>query len=107
MVGQAVCHRGDATGFSCGVVADKAVRLNYTDACPGTVCAKVWVEVVPGDLNLRCANGDSGGPVGSNTTAYGFYKGQASAGPGGGQCESAYYMSVTYLVDLDSVVYLA
>jgi hypothetical protein len=56
-VGDLVCHRGEASGYSCAPVE----FVDYAppgDLCAGP-CAPVWVAVA----GPRCRAGDSGGPV--------------------------------------------
>jgi hypothetical protein len=67
--GDTVCHRGEATGYSCA-------EVELTDfSPPGALCAgpcdPVWVTV----SGPNCRSGDSGGPIFLGTTAYGITKG--------------------------------
>jgi len=80
-IGFQVCHSGRSTGYSCGFVAD----VNYTPIknhtvnnkivtnpiqCGGISCPNTYVYVDGPDL--RCAPGDSGGPVFNDETAFGI-----------------------------------
>lgn len=86
MQGQPVCHYGIKTGYSCGFVDN----VNYNPGSsycgdPNFVqCSSVWVAV--GGSSQKCWFGDSGGPYFWQNTAWGLYSGQASNGPGSGQC---------------------
>jgi hypothetical protein len=86
--GDVVCHRGEATGYSCA-------EVELTDfSPPGALCAgpcdPVWVSVAgPG-----CRNGDSGGPVFNGTVAFGITKGGSYTR---GRCNFYYYMSTDFL----------
>lgn len=103
-VGNAVCHRGSASGYSCGTVQSTTYQPTYANACPGTTCASVWITV--GGANLACYPGDSGGPWFNCQTAFGIYKGQSSTGTAPGQCNLAIYMSTDYISGLGvSLVY--
>jgi hypothetical protein len=87
--GDAVCHRGERTGYSCS-------EVQLTDYAPpgdlcGGPCDPVWVTVA----GPSCRAGDSGGPVFNGTIAFGILKG-GSYGRGGG-CNFYYYMSTDYL----------
>lgn len=69
MLGDYVCHYGVSTGNSCGSVASQ-----YFD--PGNICGDgnddclpAWIKVT--GSSLKCAHGDSGGPLYHNTYAYG------------------------------------
>jgi hypothetical protein len=96
-VGDPVCHRGKATGYSCGTVQSKNYQPLWPGHCPST-CDATWITV-EGDY-LRCYPGDSGGPVNFSYSAYGIYNGQVSSGPGTGECTFAIFMSVTYVPNL-------
>jgi hypothetical protein len=89
--GETVCHRGEATGYSCG-----EVELTHFappgDLCGGP-CDPVWVTV----SGAACRGGDSGGPVFAGTVAYGILKG-SSYRPSG-TCNYYYFMSTDYLPD--------
>jgi hypothetical protein len=89
--GETVCHRGEASGYSCS-------QVELTDYAPpgdlcGGPCHPVWVTVT----GPSCRNGDSGGPVFAGTVALGVLKGGNYAG--GGRCNFYYYMSTDYLPD--------
>lgn len=96
--GNTVCHRGKATGYSCGTVDSTTYQPTYVDACPGTTCSSVWIKV--SGANLKCYPGDSGGAWFNGQTAFGIYKGQSSSGTGIGQCTFAIYMSTDYISGL-------
>jgi streptogrisin C len=87
--GEAVCHRGESSGYTCAEIA-------LTDFAPpgdlcGGPCAATWVTVGgPG-----CRGGDSGGPVFAGTVALGIVKGANY--DRAGQCNFYYYMSTDYL----------
>ena len=87
--GETVCHRGEASGYSCS-------QVELTDfAPPGTLCGgachPTWMTVTgPG-----CRGGDSGGPVFAGTTAFGIVKGGNYASDG--RCNFYFYMSTDYL----------
>lgn len=87
--GDFVCHRGEATGYSCATV--DLVDYAPPGALCGGPCDPVWVTVT----GPSCRGGDSGGPVFLGTTAFGILKG-GSYGPGG-RCRFYYYMSIDYL----------
>jgi hypothetical protein len=87
--GETVCHRGEASGYSCS-------QVEFTHYAPpgdlcGGPCHPVWVTVT----GPSCRNGDSGGPVFAGTTALGIVKGGNYAD--GGRCNFYYYMSTDYL----------
>jgi hypothetical protein len=87
--GDAVCHRGERTGYSCAEVE----LIDYAppgDLCGGP-CEPSWVTVT----GPNCRNGDSGGPVFSGTIAFGIAKGGSYGA--GGACNFYYYMSTDYL----------
>jgi hypothetical protein len=87
--GDAVCHRGETTGYSCSVVE----LVDYAppgDLCGGP-CAPVWVTV----RGPSCRGGDSGGPVFSGGVAFGIMKGGSYARSG--RCNFYFYMSTDYL----------
>ncbi len=103
--GDFVCHRGSTTGYSCGNVQNRSYRPTYANACPGTTCDAVWIQVSGTDL--RCFPGDSGGPWFLVNSAYGVYKGQSSSGSGAGQCTWAIFTSVTYIGQSGASILLA
>jgi streptogrisin C len=87
--GDTVCHRGEASGYSCSEV-DLTDYAPPGDLCGGT-CHPVWTTVTgPG-----CRGGDSGGPVFAGTVAFGILKGGNYAA--NGRCNFYYYMSIDYL----------
>ena len=88
-VGDALCRRGETTGYSCALV-------ELTDyAPPGDLCAgpcePVWVTVT----GPSCRGGDSGGPIFNGTVAFGIVKGGNYSRSG--ICNFYYYMSTDYL----------
>ena len=87
--GETLCHRGEATGYSCG-----EVELTHFappgDLCGGP-CDPVWVTV----SGAACRGGDSGGPVFAGTVAFGILKG-SSYRPSGG-CNYYYFMSTDFI----------
>ena len=86
--GEAVCHWGEGTGYSCSEV-DLTDYAPPGDLCAGP-CEPVWVSVKgPG-----CKSGDSGGPVFSGTVGFGILKG--GSGISGG-CNFYYFMSLDFL----------
>ena len=89
--GDAVCHRGETSGYSCSEVE----LVDYAppgDLCGGP-CDAVWVTVG----GPSCRPGDSGGPVFSGNTAFGIMKGATYTHEG--QCAFYFYMSTDYLPD--------
>jgi hypothetical protein len=89
--GDAVCHRGVSSGYSCSFV-------ELTDYAPpgelcGGPCDAVWVTVA----GPNCRGGDSGGPVFSGATAFGITKGATYDREG--RCNFYFYMSTDYLPD--------
>jgi hypothetical protein len=87
--GDAVCHRGETSGYSCS-------EVELTDYAPpgdlcGGPCAPAWTTVA----GPSCKAGDSGGPVFNGAIAFGILKG-ASYAPSG-RCDFYYYMSTDYL----------
>jgi hypothetical protein len=87
--GDAVCRRGETTGYSCSEV-ELVDFAPPGDLCGGP-CDPVWVTVA----GPTCRAGDSGGPVFSGTIAFGIVKG-GNYGRGG-RCNFYYYMSTDYL----------
>lgn len=89
--GDAVCRRGETSGYSCA-------QVELTDYSPpgdlcGGPCEPVWITV-PGP---SCRGGDSGGPIFSGNVAFGIIKG-GNYSPTG-KCNFYYYMSTDYLPD--------
>ena len=87
--GDAVCHRGETTGYSCA-------QVELTDYAPpgelcGGPCDPVWVTVT----GPSCRGGDSGGPIFNGTVAFGIAKGGNYSRSG--RCNFYYYMSTDYL----------
>jgi len=96
-VGDALCRRGETTGYSCALV-------ELTDyAPPGDLCAgpcePVWVTVT----GPSCRGGDSGGPIFSGSVAFGIVKGGNYSRSG--RCNFYYYMSTDYLPEGWSLLY--
>jgi hypothetical protein len=87
--GDAVCHRGETTGYSCS-------QVELTDYAPprdlcGGPCEPLWVTV----KGPNCRSGDSGGPIFNATIAFGIVKGGSYERDG--TCSFYYYMSTDYL----------
>lgn len=87
--GETVCHRGEASGYSCA-------EVELTDFAPpgdlcGGPCDPTWVTVA----GPVCRGGDSGGPVFLGATAFGIVKGGNYAADG--SCNFYFYMSTDYL----------
>lgn len=87
--GDAVCHRGETTGYSCS-------QVELTDYAPprdlcGGPCEPLWVTV----KGPNCRSGDSGGPIFNSTIAFGIVKGGSYERDG--TCSFYYYMSTDYL----------
>nr|WP_295375250.1 hypothetical protein [uncultured Sphingosinicella sp.] len=95
--GDAICHRGETTGYSCSTV-------ELTDYAPpgelcGGPCDPTWVTVT----GPSCRGGDSGGPVFNGTVAFGIVKGGNYSGSG--RCNFYYYMSTDFLPEGWSLLY--
>jgi hypothetical protein len=87
--GDAVCRRGETSGYSCS-------EVTLTDFAPpgalcGGPCDPVWVTVA----GPQCRGGDSGGPIFVGTIAFGITKGGHYDREG--RCAFYYYMSTDYL----------
>lgn len=87
--GDAVCHRGESTGYSCS-------QVELTDFAPpgelcGGPCDPTWVTVA----GPVCRGGDSGGPIFNGTIAFGIVKGGNYSRSG--RCNFYYYMSTDFL----------
>lgn len=87
--GETVCHRGEASGYSCA-------EVELTDFAPpgdlcGGPCHATWVTVA----GPTCRGGDSGGPVFVGGIAFGIVKGGNYAADG--RCNFYFYMSTDYL----------
>lgn len=89
--GDAICRRGETSGYSCSQV-DLTDYSPPGDLCGGP-CAPVWVTV-PGP---SCRGGDSGGPIFNGNVAYGIIKGGNYSRSG--TCNFYYFMSTDYLPD--------
>jgi hypothetical protein len=87
-VGDAVCHRGETSGYSCSEV-ELVDFAPPADLCAGP-CDPVWVSVT----GPTCRGGDSGGPVFSGSIAFGIVKGGSYTR---GRCNFYYYMSTDFL----------
>lgn len=94
--GDQVCHRGTATGYSCGLVSVTNYQPTYSGACGTQTCSAVWVQVA-GAADTACYGGDSGGPVFASQTAFGLMKGASFSGSAKGQCNWFIYMSTDFL----------
>lgn len=95
--GDAVCHRGETTGYSCSQV-ELVDFAPPGDLCGGP-CEPYWVTVA----GPKCRGGDSGGPVFNGTIAFGIVKGGSY--DAGGACAFYYYMSTDYLPPGWSLLY--
>ena len=87
--GDAVCHRGESTGYSCS-------QVELTDFAPpgelcGGPCDATWITVT----GPTCRGGDSGGPIFNGTIAFGIVKGGNYSRSG--RCNFYYYMSTDFL----------
>lgn len=102
--GNQVCHRGAATGYSCGLVGLTNYKPTYAGACGTVACSSVWITV-DGDSQTACYQGDSGGPVFASQTAFGLLKGTSASGTAKGQCSFFIYMSTDRLPTGWSLVY--
>lgn len=87
--GDVVCHRGERTGYSCGVV-ELTSFAPAGDLCGGA-CSPTWITV----SGPHCGGGDSGAPVFIGTTALGILKGGSYRADG--SCGFYFYMSTDYL----------
>lgn len=87
--GDAVCHRGETTGYSCSQV-ELVDFAPPGDLCGGP-CEPYWVTVA----GPNCRGGDSGGPIFNGTIAFGIVKGGSYDTTGA--CAFYYYMSTDYL----------
>jgi streptogrisin C len=95
--GDAVCHRGESTGYSCS-------QVELTDFAPpgdlcGGPCDPTWVTVT----GPTCRGGDSGGPIFNGTIAFGIVKGGNYSRSG--RCNFYYYMSTDFLPEGWSLLY--
>jgi|GEM_PF-1743662 len=72
-VGQGLCHRGMASGYSCGYVTSLNFAPTWSNACNGSGCSAVFVRA--SGTNLANLGGDSGGPWFGGAYAYGIHKG--------------------------------
>lgn len=96
--GAYVCHRGAATGYSCGTVSS-IVYQPPSAVCNGQTCSAVWIRA--SGPSLKCYLGDSGGPVFYDNRAYGIYSGQSSSGTTISGCNFMYYMGINYVINLN------
>lgn len=103
-VGNQVCHRGETTGYSCGLVAQTNYAPTYAGACGSQTCLAVFVKV-NGDANTACDQGDSGGSVFASQTAFGLLKSTLDGGSAKGQCTYFTYMSTDTLPTGWSLLY--
>ena len=87
--GDMVCHRGERTGYSCGVV-ELTSFAPAGDLCGGA-CSPTWITV----SGPHCGGGDSGAPVFAGTTALGILKGGSYRSDG--SCGFYFYMPLDYL----------
>jgi streptogrisin C len=101
VVGTVVCHRGKTTGFSCGLITDRATTTcDLTPGIPGfDVCDPNWVRVE--GSSLACFPGDSGGPwfqvaFFEGLLASGIMHGGSWTGTGQGQCNFSIYSPIDF-----------
>lgn len=87
--GDAVCHYGERTGYSCALV-ELVDFAPPGDLCGGP-CDPTWVTVA----GPHCTSGDSGGPVFNGNVAFGLLKGGDYGRDG--RCAFYFYMSTDYL----------
>ncbi|MFC8598666.1 S1 family peptidase [Isoptericola sp. NPDC057191] len=69
--GATVCHRGKTTGWSCGKITSLSYKPTYDNACNGSPCEAVFVQVADAETK----GGDSGGPWVSGRSPVGIHKG--------------------------------
>ena len=93
--GDYICHRGKSTDYSCGTVTTVSYTPTYSGACGSTPCNPMFV--LAQGPSLECYPGDSGGPVFSGGSAYGWYKGQSSTGTTAAACSWMFWMAPDYL----------
>lgn len=93
-IGQVLCQRGHASGYSCGEVVNK----NASSKCGKLPCGNTWVRLEGPDL--ACTRGDSGGPVFYQNSAYGMIKAASSRNPSPGACYGVTFMSVDFIHSL-------
>jgi hypothetical protein len=91
MVNFQVLHYGITTGRSNGVV--DSIQYNPGSGYPSCPCDPVW-GVIDNDPTIKCAKGDSGGPMFWAEEAWGLYSGQTSTGTGEGQCDLLLFMTI-------------
>jgi hypothetical protein len=102
-IGDAVCHRGLGSGYSCGSVQSTTYQPIF-GACNVFTCTSTYIKV--SGPNLACTDGDSGGPFFNGQTAFGIMKTGSFTGSAPGQCNFATYMSTDYISGLGvSLVY--
>lgn len=71
--GISVCHRGKATGWTCGTITSIAYKPTWAGACPNTTCNPAFVRV-----SAPTVAGDSGGPWVNGNAPIGIHKGGAA-----------------------------
>lgn len=103
-VGYRVCHFGKGSNYSCGKIESTTYKPNSPALCNYYPCQPVFVKVIPDwDNDLKCSDGDSGGPVFAyRTEAYGLWKGAGLNS--NGSCAYGMYQSLDPIYDLDLVV---
>ncbi|OOR87473.1 hypothetical protein B0181_10240 [Moraxella caviae] len=118
-IGQSyVCHSGVKTGFSCGTISgvrvtvlsvDKTKKVGdeYLKACNTAqdVCNATFVSF--SGPALRCASGDSGGPVINGSIAYGITSGCSAGTVTKDGNPVIYASSLDYLSELPAKLALA
>jgi len=101
--GDEFCHRGEGTGYSCGLVTTTTHAPTFAGSCGGQACAPVWINLE--GANLKCYPGDSGGPVFVSTVAAGVQSSASYTSPNVGGCNYMTYMSTDTLPTGVSLLY--
>lgn len=96
MIGDFICHRGEATGYSCGRVVSTTSAAHCGKL--GGYCGNTWVRLK--GPNLACSSGDSGGPFFYVNSGYGIAKDASAKNREPGGCYSISYMSLDYISTL-------
>lgn len=100
--GQYLCHRGSATGYSCGTVTSINFAPSWGGACLGNPCSPTWIRMA--GSGLRCYPGDSGGVVFTGGRAAGLYKGQSSSGTTAAACNWMVHMPIDRLSEIGATL---
>lgn len=109
-VGQSyLCHYGISTGFSCGTVTKintliSAKDVNGRQICNTSqaTCNPVFISI--SSPNLKCAGGDSGGPVIEGNTAYGIASSCNLQEMARGEQPVLHLSSLDYLSELSAIL---